>query len=48
MVLSEIAGSKEYSMVRPLQEKRDERWCHVLEYPDSSCLWIDPGATLRL
>ena len=48
MVLSEIAGSKEYSMVRPLQEKRDERWCHVLEYPDSSCLWIDPERNFTL
>jgi hypothetical protein len=40
IVLAEIAKSNKY-VVRPRQELIDGRWCHVLEYADHDCLWID-------
>ncbi len=40
-MLSEVAASEEYSIVRPRQELVDGRWCHVLERPGYDRLWID-------
>ncbi len=41
IALIEIAASRLYDTVRPLQEERDGRPCHVLEWPGRGSLWID-------
>ena len=40
-MLNEVVASNEYSVVRPLQEEIDKRFCHVLERPAYDRLWID-------
>lgn len=42
LVLSEVAASQLYRVVRPRQERLDGAWCHVLERPGMDSLWIDP------
>ena len=39
--LREVASDGTYSFVRPLQEKAEGHWCHVLERPGADRLWID-------
>jgi hypothetical protein len=40
-MLREVAEAGDYSIVRPLLERVDGRWCHVLESPDRDRLWLD-------
>ena len=40
-MLTEVAASRLFDRVRTSQERMDGRWCHVLEYPGHTALWID-------
>jgi hypothetical protein len=41
VALRDVAASNDYSEVRPLQEKVNGRWCHVLSWPKTDSLWLD-------
>jgi hypothetical protein len=40
-LLRDVARAEDHSSVRPLQERVDGRWCHVLECPGHDRLWLD-------
>jgi hypothetical protein len=46
-MLFEVARSDAHTTVRRFQEKRDGRWCHVLERPQTDALRIDVERGMR-
>ena len=41
VALRDVAQNVNYDRVRPIQEKVDGRWCHVLCWSNNDVLWLD-------